>query len=218
MKTKLKKRMVLVTGFEPFDGAEINPSQEVARNLNGTVIAGHTVVGALLPCVFGAAIPELQRLLRGHRPSLVICVGQAGGRAAITPERVAINIDDARIPDNAGAQPVDRPVVRGGPAAYFSTLPVKAIVAALRAAGLPSEVSSTAGTFVCNHVFYGLMHVLRTQKGVRGGFIHLPFLREQAQEGQASLTLEDMVFGVALAVDAALRRKKDLRRVGGQTQ
>ncbi len=218
MKTKLKKRMVLVTGFEPFDGAEINPSQEVARNLNGTVIAGHTVVGALLPCVFGAAIPELQRLLRGHRPALVICVGQAGGRAAITPERVAINIDDARIPDNAGAQPVDRPVVRGGPAAYFSTLPVKAIVAALRAAGLPSEVSSTAGTFVCNHVFYGLMHVLRTQKGVRGGFIHLPFLREQAQEGQASLTLEDMVFGVALAVDTALRRKKDLRLVGGQTQ
>ena len=218
MKTKLTKRMVLVTGFEPFDGAEINPSQEVARNLNGTVIAGHTVVGALLPCVFGAAIPELQRLLRGHRPSLVICVGQAGGRAAITPERVAINIDDARIPDNAGAQPVDRPVVRGGPAAYFSTLPVKAIVAALRAAGLPSEVSSTAGTFVCNHVFYGLMHVLRTQKGVRGGFIHLPFLREQAQEGQASLTLEDMVFGVALAVDTALRRKKDLRLVGGQTQ
>ncbi len=218
MKTKLKKRMVLVTGFEPFDGAEINPSQEVARNLNGTVIAGHTVVGALLPCVFGAAIPELQRLLRLYRPALVICVGQAGGRAAITPERVAINIDDARIPDNAGAQPVDRPVVRGGPAAYFSTLPVKAIVAALRAAGLPSEVSSTAGTFVCNHVFYGLMHVLRTQKGVRGGFIHLPFLREQAQEGQASLTLEDMVFGVALAVDTALRRKKDLRLVGGQTQ
>ena len=148
MKTKLKKRMVLVTGFEPFDGAEINPSQEVARNLNGTVIAGHTVVGALLPCVFGAAIPELQRLLRLYRPALVICVGQAGGRAAITPERVAINIDDARIPDNAGAQPVDRPVVRGGPAAYFSTLPVKAIVAALRAAGLPSEVSPTAGTWL----------------------------------------------------------------------
>jgi len=218
MKTKLKKRMVLVTGFEPFDGAEINPSQEVARNLNGTLIAGHTVVGALLPCVFGAAIPELQRLLRLYRPALVICVGQAGGRAAITPERVAINIDDARIPDNAGAQPVDRPVVRGGPAAYFSTLPVKAIVAALRAAGLPSEVSPTAGTFVCNHVFYGLMHVLRTQKGVRGGFIHLPFLREQAQQGQASLLLEDMVFGVALAVDTALRRKKDLRLVGGQTQ
>jgi len=218
MKTKLKMRTVLVTGFEPFDGAEINPSLEIARNLHGTVIAGHTVVGALLPCVFGAAIPELQRLLRVHRPALVICVGQAGGRAAITPERVALNVDDARIPDNAGAQPVDRPVVRGGPAAYFSTLPVKAIVADLRAAGLPSEVSQTAGTFVCNHVFYGLMHALRKRKDLRGGFIHVPFLPEQAQKGQASLPLEDMVYGVALAVETALRRKKDLRLAGGQTQ
>jgi pyroglutamyl-peptidase len=217
MKTKLKMRTVLVTGFEPFDGAEINPSLEIVRNLHGTVIAGHTVVGALLPCVFGAAIPELQRLLRVHRPALVIGVGQAGGRAAITPERVALNVDDARITDNAGAQPVDRPVVRGGPAAYFSTLPVKAIVAALRAAGLPSEVSQTAGTFVCNHVFYGLMHALRTRKDVRGGFIHVPFLPEQAQKGQASLPLEDMVYGVALAVETALRRKKDLRLAGGQT-
>jgi pyroglutamyl-peptidase len=218
MKTKLKMRTVLITGFEPFDGAEINPSQEIARNLHGMVIAGHTVVGALLPCVFGAAIPELQRLLRVHRPALVICVGQAGGRAAITPERVAINIDDARIPDNAGAQPVDRPVVRGAPAAYFSTLPVKAIVAAWCAAGVPSEMSQTAGTFVCNHVFYGLMHALRARKGVRGGFIHVPFLPEQAQKGQASLPLEDMVFGVALALETALRRKKDLRLPGGQTQ
>lgn len=218
MKTKLKMRTVLVTGFEPFDGAEINPSLEIARNLHGSVIAGHTVVGALLPCVFGAAIPELQRLLRVHRPMLVIGVGQAGGRAAITPERVALNVDDARIADNAGAQPVDRPVVRDGPAAYFSTLPVKAIVAALRAAGLPSEVSQTAGTFVCNHVFYGLMHALRTRKDVRGGFIHVPFLPEQAQKGQASLPLEDMVYGVALAVETALRLKKDLRLAGGQTQ
>ncbi len=218
MKTKLKMRKVLVTGFEPFDGAQINPSQEIARNLHGTVISGHALVGALLPCVFGAAIPELQRLLRLHRPALVICVGQAGGRAAITPERVAINVDDARIPDNAGAQPVDRPVVRGAPAAYFSTLPVKAIVAALQAAGLPSEVSQTAGTFVCNHVFYGLMHALRTRKGVRGGFIHVPFLPEQALKGQASLPLEDMVFSVALAVETTLRRKKDLRLAGGQTQ
>jgi pyroglutamyl-peptidase len=218
MKTKLKMRTVLVTGFEPFDGAEINPSLEIARNLHGSVIAGHTVVGALLPCVFGAAIPELQRLLRVHRPALVIGVGQAGGRAAITPERVALNVDDARITDNAGAQPVDRPVVRGGPAAYFSTLPVKAIVAALRAAGLPSEVSQTAGTFVCNHVFYGLMHALRKRKDLRGGFIHVPFLPEQAQKGQASLPLEDMVYGVALAVETALRRKKDLRLAGGQTQ
>lgn len=211
-------RTVLVTGFEPFDGAEINPSQEIARNLNGAVISGHAVVGALLPCVFGAAIPELRRLLRAHRPVLIICVGQAGGRKGITPERVAINIDDARIPDNAGAQPVDRSVVRGGPTAYFSTLPVKAMVVALLEAGLPSEVSQTAGTFVCNHLFYGLMHALRLKKGVRGGFIHVPYLPEQAQKGQASLPLEDMVFGVALAVETALKHKKDLRVFGGQVQ
>ncbi|MEI8089807.1 MAG: pyroglutamyl-peptidase I [Opitutaceae bacterium] len=218
MKTKLKTRTVLVTGFEPFDGASINPSQEIARNLHGTVIAGHSLVGALLPCVFGAAIPELKRLLDLHRPALVICVGQAGGRAAITPERVAININDALIPDNAGAQPVDRPIVKGGPAGYFSTLPIKAIVAALREVGVPSEVSQTAGTFVCNHVFYGLMHALRTRKSVRGGFIHVPYLPEQAKKGQASLPLEDMVCGVALAVETALRLKKDLRLAGGQTQ
>lgn len=210
-------KTVLVTGFEPFGGETINPAQEIARNLHGAVIAGHRVESALLPVVFGAAIEELQVLLRAHRPVLVICVGQAGGRAAVTPERVAINVDDARIPDNAGAQPVDRPVVRGGPAAYFSTLPIKAMVEEMRAAGLPAEVSQTAGTFVCNHVFYGLMHALRRRKGVRGGFIHVPFLPEQAKAGQASLPLEDMTAAVAVAVETALRRKRDVRKVGGKT-
>jgi pyroglutamyl-peptidase len=155
--------------------------------------------------------------LRAHRPVLVICVGQAGGRAAVTPERVAINVDDARIPDNAGAQPVDRPVVRGGPAAYFSTLPIKAMVEAIRAAGLPAEVSQTAGTFVCNHVFYGLMHALRRREGVRGGFIHVPLLPEQAKAGQVCLPLEDMTAAVAVAIETALRRKRDVRKVGGTT-
>ena len=210
-------KTVLVTGFEPFGGETINPAQEIARNLHGAVIAGHRVEGALLPVVFGAAIEELQVLLRAHRPVLVICVGQAGGRAAVTPERVAINVDDARIPDNAGAQPVDRPVVRGGPAAYFSTLPIKAMVDAIRAAGLPAEVSQTAGTFVCNHVFYGLMHALRRRKGVRGGFIHVPFLPEQAKAGQASLSLEDMTAAVAVALETTLGRKRDVRKVGGKT-
>lgn len=210
-------KTVLVTGFEPFGGETINPAQEIARNLHGAVIAGHRLEGALLPVVFGAAIEELQSLLRTHRPVLVICVGQAGGRAAVTPERVAINVDDARIQDNAGAQPVDRPVVRRGPAAYFSTLPIKAMVEAMRAAGLPADVSQTAGTFVCNHVFYGLMHALRRRKGVRGGFIHVPFLPEQAKAGQASLPLEDMTAAVAVAVETALRRKRDVRKVGGKT-
>ena len=210
-------KTVLITGFEPFAGEAINPSQEIARNLHGSVIARHRVVGALLPCVFGAANRELGRLLRAHGPVLVICVGQAGGRAAITPERVAINVDDARIADNAGAQPVDRPVVRGGPAAYFSTLPVKAIVTALRAGGVTAEVSQTAGTFVCNHVFYGLMHALRGKLGVRGGFIHVPFLPEQARAGQPCMPLETMVTALSLAVETALRRKRDVRAVGGAT-
>ena len=211
-----ERQKILITGFEPFGGETINPSQAIAQNLHGTEIGGHEVVGVLLPCVFGAANRELSRQLRAIRPSLVVCLGQAGGRAAITPERVAINVDDARIPDNAGAQPVDRPVVQGGPAAYFATLPLKAIVAGLRADGVPAEVSQTAGTFVCNHVFYGLMHALRRRPGVRGGFIHVPFLPEQAKKGQASLALDTMVAAIARVTEIALKVRRDTRVGGGQ--
>jgi pyroglutamyl-peptidase len=210
-------KTVLLTGFEPFAGETINPSGEIARQLHGTVIAGHRVVGALLPCVFGAANAELRKQIRATKASLVLCIGQAGGRAEITPERVAINVDDARIPDNAGRQPVDRPIVRGGPAAYWSTLPTKAIVAELRRHEVPAAVSQTAGTFVCNHVFYGLMHALRRQKKVRGGFIHVPFLPEQATAGQASLPLETMTAAIAWAIEVAVRTKRDVRSAGGAT-
>lgn len=216
MKTT-KTKTVLITGFEAFGGETVNPSAQIAETLDGRVIAGWRVVGAVLPCVFGASVSELKRRMADVRPGLVICVGQAGGRSAITPERVAINVDDARIADNAGGQPVDRAIVRGGPAAYFSTLPVKAIVAALRAEGVSAEVSQTAGTFVCNHVFYGLMHALRRKRGARGGFIHVPFLPEQAGVGQASLPLETMVAAVARAVETSLRTKRDLRATGGAT-
>lgn len=209
------RRVVLVTGFEPFDGEQVNPSAEIARELHDRGIRGHVVVGGLLPCVFAAADQELARLIATHRPVLVICVGQAGGRDAITPERVAINLDDARIPDNAGRQPVDRPVVRGGPAAYWTDLPVKAIVAALRARGIPAAVSQTAGTFVCNHVFYALMHRLRRRRGVRGGFIHVPYLPDQAPRGAPSLEQGVMTEAIALAVATALRVKRDRREGGG---
>ncbi len=212
-----KMKTVLVTGFEAFGGEPLNPSAQIAEALDGQVIGGRRVVGAVLPCVFGASVAELKRRMKEVQPELVICVGQAGGRAAITPERVAINVDDARIADSAGGQPVDRAIVRGGPAAYFSTLPVKAMVAALRAEGVPAEVSQTAGTFVCNHVFYGLMHALRRKRGVRGGFIHVPFLPGQAKAGHASLPLETMVAAVARAVETALRTKRDLRTSGGAT-
>ena len=210
-------KTVLLTGFEPFGGETINPSGEIARQLHGTVIGGHRVTGALLPCVFGAAITELKKQIRATKPRLIICLGQAGGRADITPERVAINVDDTRIPDNARRQPVDRPVVRSGPAAYWSTLPIKAIGAALARRGIPASVSQTAGTFVCNHVFYGLMHALHGQKQVRGGFIHVPFLPEQASN-QPCLPLETMTRGIRLAVETALRLKRDGRATGGATQ
>lgn len=208
-------RNVLLTGFEPFGGEAINPSGEIARQLHGAVIGGHRVCGALLPCVFGAAIAELKRQMRVTKPALVICVGQAGGRAEITPERVAINVDDARIPDNAGRQPVDRPVVRGGPAAYWSALPIKAMVAEMRRQGIPAAVSQTAGTFVCNHVFYGLMHALATQPalaGVRGGFIHVPWL---PQQGTPAMALDDLVRGTAQALQCALTTPVDLARSAG---
>ena len=159
----------------------------------------------------------LKREIRRLDPALVVCLGQAGGRTGITPERIAINVDDARIPDNAGRQPVDRPIVRRGPAAYWSTLPIKAIVAALQARGIPAAVSQTAGTFVCNHVFYGLMHALRRRRGVRGGFVHLPWLPEQAGAGQPSLPLDVMVDAIGVTLKVAMRRKKDLRVAGGRT-
>ena len=215
-------KTVLLTGFEPFGGEVINPSGEIARQLHGTLIAGHRVHGALLPCVFGAAITELKKQIRATKPALIVCVGQAGGRAEITPERVAINVDDARIADNGGQQPVDRPIVRGGPAAYWSTLPVKAIVAALQQRGIPAAVSQTAGTFVCNHVFYGLMQVLQRKRGARGGFIHVPFLPEQARRhgprpAQPSLALETMTRGIALALETTLRTRREVRHSGGAT-
>lgn len=210
-------RIVLVTGFEPFGGDARNPSQEIARALHGREIAGRRVVGAVLPCVFGRSIASVRQLLRVHRPELVVCFGLAGGRGEITPERVAINVDDARIPDNAGAQPIDARIVRGGPAAFWSTLPIKAIVAALREQGIPAAVSQTAGTFVCNHVFYGLMHALRWQRTVRGGFIHVPAAAEHARPREPGLALERILRGAELAVETAIVVRRDARHPGGAT-
>jgi pyroglutamyl-peptidase len=215
-------KTILLTGFEPFGGESLNPSEEISRQLHGTVIARHQVVGGLLPCVFGVAIKELKHLIQLHDPVLIVGLGQAGGRAEITPERVALNVDDARIADNAGQQPVDRPIVKDGPAAYWSTLPIKAIVQALRKRGIPASISQTAGTFVCNNAFYGLMHELRGQTKIRGGFIHVPFLPEQTvlksapgTTVQPSLPLETMTRAVVAAIEVSLQRRTDLRRAGG---
>ena len=175
---------VLVTGFDPFGGQAVNPSWMAAQALHGRDVAGHRLIGARLPTEFGRARQVLCDLVHRLRPALVVCTGQAGGRTALSLERVAINVDDARIADNGGAQPVDTPVVAGGPAAYFTTLPIKAMLAALLAEGIDAEVSQTAGTFVCNHVFYALMHELATRHDLqrtRGGLVHLPWLPAQGQ-------------------------------------
>ncbi len=197
--------LILLTGFEPFGGDALNPSGLVCRALHGQRVAHATVHAVELPCVFGRALQALDEALAATSPVLVLALGLAAGRGEISVERVAINVDDARIPDNAGAQPVDAPVVEGGPAAWFSTLPVKAIVAALRHAGLPAAVSQTAGTFVCNHVFYGLQHRL-AGSGVRSGFVHVPLLDVQAHDhpGLPTLALQEIVRGVRIALEVGL--------------
>ena len=207
--------VVLITGFDAFDGDTLNPSWLAAQALHGRRIAGHKLVAAQLPTVFRDSLDVLRALLRAHRPALVLCLGQAGGRAALSLERVAININDARIADNAKAQPVDTPVVPGAPAAYFTRLPVKAMLQALQRAGIAAEVSQTAGTFVCNHVFYGLMHELATRRGlkaVRGGFVHVPWLPGQ---GTPAMALDDMVRGIAVALRCALTTQADIARGAG---
>ena len=207
---------VLVTGFEPFGGERINPSWELARALNGEVLGGARVVAVQLPCVFGESLRRLDVALARVKPVAVLAIGQAGGRCDLSLERVAINVDDARIPDNAGAQPVDEPVIASGPAAFFSTLPIKAIVAALREAGYPASVSQTAGTFVCNHLFYGLQHRLDGH-GVRSGFMHIPYLPEQAARhpGAPSLPLPTLIDATRLALQVALTGD-EIRAGGGQ--
>ena len=208
---------ILLTGFDAFGGASLNPSWLAARALHGRQVLGHTVVAAQLPTVFDASLKTLNALLKQHRPALVICLGQAGGRSALSLERVAINVNDAPMADNAGAQPVDTAVKRGAPAAYFTTLPIKSMLAALQAEGVAAEVSQTAGTFVCNHVFYGLMHTLATRrelKHTRGGFIHVPWLPEQ---GTPSMPLDEIVRGLRLAVRCAMLVQHDAALGAGTT-
>lgn len=218
MRAKRTERTVLLTGFEPFGGQKVNPSALAVGELDGRSIERHRVVASVLPCVFGDAIAALQRELRRTRPSIVVCVGEAGGRAEVALERIAINVDDARICDNAGAQPIDQPIAPRGPAAYWSTLPIKAIVRALQDEGFPATVSQSAGTFVCNHVFYALMRSLSRRPGVRGGFVHVPFLPEQAAPKRApSMPLADIARALEITVATSIVTKRDLRATGGTT-
>ena len=208
---------ILLTGFDPFGGDAHNPSWLIAQALHGQRIAGHQVVAAQLPTVFGQSLQRLQSLLQKHQPAITLCLGLASGRAALSIERIGININDARIPDNCGAQPIDTPVQADGPAAYFANLPIKAMLRGVQRAGVPCEVSQTAGTFVCNHVLYGLMHLLAqgaAPQGARGGFVHVPWLSGQ---GEPHLPLRDMVRGIHAALWAAVLAPQDIALQGGAT-
>ena len=207
----------LVTGFEPFGGDRVNPSFEALARLTRR-LGALDIATAALPVAYSGALPALRRAIAESEPDIVLCTGLASGRAALSLERVAINIDDARIPDNDGNQPIDRPVITGGATAYFATLPIKAATAALREAGLPASVSNSAGTFLCNHVFYGLMHeaALVEQKTggtrLRGGFLHVPYLPSQSARipGAPSMALEQIVEGIEIILSVAAIRVDDL--------
>ena len=204
---------VLLTGFEPFDKAAVNPSWEAVRQLDGVSLSeGVTMVAHCLPCAFATAAETLLQLINELQPAMVIATGLGPGRSDISIERVAINVNDARIPDNLGAQPIDTAVVEGGPAAYFSTLPIKGMVKAVRDAGIAASVSQTAGTFVCNQVFYRLQHAL-AGTGVRSGFIHVPGLPES---GEPSMALSTTVEGLRVAALAAWQTRADVVLAGGQ--
>lgn len=202
--------LVLLSGFEPFGGDDRNPSWEVADRLDGEPVedeAGRPVArvrSLRLPCAFGEAFDVLDAAIRQLDPIAVVALGLDASRPDIAIERVAINLDDARIPDNRGRQPRDEPVCPGAPAAYWSGLPVKAIVAALQEARIPASLSNSAGTFVCNHVFYGLMHLATGRKpALHGGFLHVPCLPGQAAPGASSMALDDITRGIAIVLEAA---------------
>ena len=209
-------KTVLVTGFESFGGDEINPSAEAANALHGSTVSGYEIVSVTLPCVFGRSFDELARLVEELRPQLVLCVGQASGRAAINLERVALNVDDAPMPDNSGARPVDRVIAKEGPVAYWSTLPLTTIASALAASGIEAVISQSAGTFVCNHVFYRLMQHLEGRRDVLGGFVHVPLLPEQAKRGPSapqppSMPLETITQALRIAIRISLSGDAELR-------
>ena len=196
---------ILVTGFEPFGGEEVNAAWEAVRRLRAP--AGAELKKLLLPTVFGVSGDLLCAALAKEKPELVLCVGQAAGRAAITPERLGLNRMDASIPDNAGVQPREQPVVPGGPAALFARLPVEELAEAIAAAGVPAAVSDSAGLFVCNQLLYRLLYEMEAKyPAMRGGFLHVPCLPEQAErlgKGKAlpSLPLDDIVRGLQAGLD-----------------
>ena len=208
---------LLLTAFSPFGGEKINPSLEAVKLVKDKILETD-IIKLEVPTVFGKSIKIVADAIEKEKPDYVLCIGQAGGRYGITPERVAINIDDARIPDNEGNQPIDKPIFADGESAYFSNLPVKAMVEEIRKEGLPAGLSNSAGTYVCNHLMYGVLYTLsKKYKGVKGGFIHVPFIPEQTVDkpDKPSMSLTDIVRGLEAAIKAAVENQTDINVAGG---
>ncbi len=209
---------LLLTAFDPFGGETINPAQEAVR-LVPDQLGQICVVKRTVPTVFRKSIAAVASAIEQELPDAVLCIGQAGGRYGLTLERVAINLDDAAIADNEGNQPIDQAIYPDGAPAYFSTLPVKAMAEAIREAGLPASVSNSAGTFVCNHLMYGVLYTLEMYyPGVRGGFLHVPFAMSQVVRRTVpapAMNLEDMARGIAAAIQAIGRCEQDISTVEG---
>lgn len=201
---------ILVTGFDPFAGEKINPSIEAVKLLPAQ-LAGAQIIKLEVPTEFNRCAEVVKKAIIDQQPDAVLCVGQAGGRAEITPERVAINLNDGAIPDNAGYQPQEEPIQPTGPAAFFTQLPIKAEAAAIRQTGLPARISNSAGTYVCNHLFYQVEY-LREQEfpNIQAGFIHIPYLPEQVvnKPGQPSMSLANCVKGLTAAILAIASSKE----------
>ena len=213
---------ILVTGFDPFGGEKINPALETIKRLPDTIL-GAQIIKLEIPTVVGKSLAKIKEAVEKENPDVVLSIGQAGGRSEITVERIGINIDDCRIPDNEGNQPIDEPVIKGGPAAYFVTVPIKAIVENIKAHNIPASISNTAGTFICNHVCYGVAHLAaaRTAAGkpMKSGFIHIPFLPEQVIGKPAltpSMSLETIVSGITHALEAIVEHGSDIKVSGGK--
>ena len=211
---------VLVTGFDPFGGEKLNPALEVIKSLPSE-IQGAEVRWLEVPTVFYKSAKILEEEIRIYQPDIVLCIGQAGGRKGLTPERVAINQDDARIQDNEGNQPIDRPIQLDGPPAYFSSLPIKAMVQAIKEEGLPASVSNTAGTFVCNHLMYQVLYLVEKEfPTIKAGFMHIPYMMEQVidKPNTPAMDLVDIVRGIEATIRATIEYgDKDLKLVGGET-
>ena len=210
-------KKLLLTAFTPFDGERINPALEAVKLVKDK-IGNLLIVKLEVPTVFGKSIDTVREAIERERPDFVLSIGQAGGRAEITPERVAINLNDARIPDNEGNQPIDEPVFPDGENAYFSTLPVKAMVEAIRKEGLPSSLSNSAGTYVCNHLMYGVLYYLDKRPSIKAGFIHVPYIPEQTKNKKEmpALELSEIVRGLEAAITAIAINGTDKKLAYGQ--